>query len=73
MNGKRAIRAVFKYTLLDQVFEFVYWIAVLAGLVLLGSTELGLPLLIACVVLYSAVAIGLYFWVIRRLRRFFES
>ncbi|BDC51874.1 hypothetical protein F183_A41890 [Bryobacterales bacterium F-183] len=72
MEIKRAIRAFFRYTLLDQVFEFVYWIAALAGLVLLGSGS-NTPLLIAGMVAYGVAIVVVYFAIVRRLKKFFDG
>lgn len=78
MATKRAIRAFFKYTLLDQVFEFVYWIAALAGLVLLGAGDHSplagnTPLLVVAIAVYCVAIVVVYFVAVRRLKKFFEE
>jgi predicted tellurium resistance membrane protein TerC len=75
MDAKRLFRTIAKVTLLDTVFEFAYWIAAVAGLVLLGTGSLeGRPVLLAAALaLYCAAVTLLYFFIVKRLKRFFGA
>jgi hypothetical protein len=68
------VRKFFSLTLLDQVLELTYWVAVVVGLVLLGRTLADRPFVLAvagAAVCVSAVLI--YFRVVRALRQFLTA
>jgi len=74
MDARRLIRGIARWTLLDQILDFAYWIAVVVGLVLLGQRFEARPVMLGVVCVgYAAVAILLYFTVVRGLRRFFRE
>ncbi|MBL8210165.1 MAG: hypothetical protein JNK87_05615 [Bryobacterales bacterium] len=57
-------------SLLGHLLDFLYWAAVLGGLILLGPNIESTPLLIAALTLYAAAAIALYFVALRRIKRY---
>jgi uncharacterized protein (DUF983 family) len=54
--------------LLGHLFDFVYWVAVIVGLVLLSPNIESAPLWAAVLAIYIGATIAIYFFLIRRIR-----
>jgi hypothetical protein len=74
MDAKAVLRLLGRLTLFEHVFDFLYWIAALAGLVLLGAGAALHPVLLALVcVVYVAAVLWLYYTVVRGVKRWLRS
>ncbi|MBI4903971.1 MAG: hypothetical protein HY820_10070 [Acidobacteria bacterium] len=68
MDARKIIRGIVRWLLIDQVIEFVYWIAALVGLVKLGSTLDSTTMLVIVIPLYCVGVTAVYFFVLKKLK-----
>lgn len=56
-------------SLIGHLLDFLYWVAAIVGLVLLGPNIESAPLLIVSMAIYATAVVGIYFFVLRRIKR----
>lgn len=73
MNLKKYIQKIIKFSFIDHLFEFVYWLLVIIGLVLLGQFYNfdSLWIYILLIIAYSLVCVFFYFFLLSKLKSIF--
>ncbi|WP_426370103.1 hypothetical protein [Pseudocolwellia sp. HL-MZ7] len=71
MKLKNSLKALIKFTLLDDLVGFIYWVLALYGLFLISNNISGPIYLILSLVIYIVIIAMLYILFLKKLKRYF--